>query len=218
MEIWQSKSPEDYPAAVRKMEARVVEIADGVAPETLWFLEHPPLYTAGTSAQDTDLVGGFPFPVYETGRGGQYTYHGPGQRVVYVMLDLRARGRDVRRFVTSLEDVIIQSLDCFDLQGERREGRVGVWIDTPAGEKKIAALGVRVRRWVSFHGIAINWNPDLAHFSGIVPCGLPDFGVTSMMDLGVDVPLKALDEAILASFSNVFGAQSRGTSGSKTAA
>ncbi|MEM1020474.1 MAG: lipoyl(octanoyl) transferase LipB, partial [Pseudomonadota bacterium] len=138
--------------------------------------------------------------------------------VVYVMLDLRARGRDVRRFVTSLEDVIIQSLDCFDLQGERREGRVGVWIDTPAGEKKIAALGVRVRRWVSFHGIAINWNPDLAHFSGIVPCGLPDFGVTSMMDLGVDVPLKALDEAILASFSNVFGAQSLGTSGSKTAA
>lgn len=204
MEIWHSDALVAYPEALTVMEQRVADITSGAAPETLWFLEHPPLYTAGTSADGADLLGRYPFPVYDAGRGGQYTYHGPGQRVVYTMLDLKERGRDVRRFVHDLEDVIIRALARFDVQAERRDGRVGVWVVTPAGEKKIAALGIRVRRWVSFHGIAINVEPNLQHFEGIVPCGLADFGVTSLADLGRNTDVSVLDDALEEAFLQVF--------------
>jgi len=194
-----------YPEAVAAMEARVAAIADGRAGELVWLLEHPPLYTAGVSAKAGDLLDGQRFPVFESGRGGQFTYHGPGQRVVYLMLDLNARRRDVRGYVQALEAWIIGALDPFNVEGRVVDGRVGVWTDTPAGEAKIAAIGVKVRRWVSFHGISLNVEPDLSHFGGIVPCGVTDAGVTSLVDLGRPVGMDEADAALKASFRRVFG-------------
>ena len=203
-----------YEEAVERMEARAAAIAEGRADELIWLVEHPPLYTAGTSANPADLTDPGRFPVYETRRGGQYTYHGPGQRVVYVMLDVGARGRDVRRFVSQLEDWVIATLAEFNVRGERREGRVGVWVvrkDKPltaAGqspEDKIAAIGVRLRKWVSFHGLSINVEPELSHFEGIVPCGIREHGVTSLVDLGLPVTMQDVDVALRRSFDEVFG-------------
>ena len=198
-----------YPEAVATMEARVAAIRAGDAPELVWLLEHPPLYSAGTSAKPADLVSPDRFPVYRTGRGGQYTYNGPGQRVGYVMLDLARRGGDVRRFVHDLEAWVIQALASFNVTGERREDRVGIWVDRGAGrEDKIGAIGVRVRRWVSYHGASINLEPELEHFRGIVPCGVRDarYGVTSLVELGYPVTMAELDSALRASFAEVFGA------------
>jgi lipoyl(octanoyl) transferase len=192
------------------MEARAADIADGRAGELVWLLEHPPLYTAGVSARPGDLLEPDRFPVFRSGRGGQFTYHGPGQRVAYVMLDLSARGRDVRAFVAALEAWLIGALARVNVAGEMRPGRVGVWVarkapGAPTREDKIAAIGVKLRRWVSFHGVALNVEPDLGHFSGIVPCGQTDHGVTSLVDLGLPVTLDEADAALLASFREVFG-------------
>ena len=196
-----------YPEAVAAMEARVAAIRDGSAPELFWLVEHPPLYTAGTSAAAADLLQPDRFPVYQTGRGGEFTYHGPGQRVAYVLLDLKRRGPDVRRYVQDLEEWIIRALASFAVDGQRREGRVGIWVARGSGrEEKIAAIGVRVRRWVTYHGIAINVEPELDHFSGIVPCGISEHGVTSLVDLGLPVGLADLDAALRAAFPGVFGA------------
>lgn len=206
-----SGAPVAYPTAVAEMEERVARIASGTAPELVWLCEHPPLYTAGTSAKPGDLLAAERFPVYATGRGGQYTYHGPGQRVAYVMVDVRQRfGGDVRAFVRWLEAVVIDTLAAFAVTGGIREGRVGVWVDRSnpahgAREDKIAAIGIRIRRGVSFHGVAINVDPDLEHFSGIVPCGLPGFGVTSLTDLGVKTTMTRLDEILLREVSNRLG-------------
>ncbi len=206
--------PVDYPAAVSAMETRVDAILAGAAPELIWLLEHPPLYTGGTSARPQDLRQPARFPVFASGRGGQYTYHGPGQRIGYAMLDLRRRGRDVRCFVRDLEEWIMRTLARFNICGERRPGRVGVWVARPdkgpGCEDKIAAIGVRVRRWISFHGIAINLDPELEHFSGIVPCGVdpaaePQFGVTSLRDLGILATMPELDMALAGAFGEVFG-------------
>lgn len=203
-----------YEQAVHAMEEHVAGISAGTHPEMIWLVEHPALYTAGTSADAADLVQPDRFPVYRTGRGGQYTYHGPGQRVAYVMLDLSKRGKDVRAFVASLEGWIIATLDQFNVRGERREDRVGVWVERPEKgnapdggpvEDKVAALGIRVRKWVSFHGISINVEPDLEHFSGIVPCGVTDHGVTSLVDLGLPVTMEDLDIALKASAEEIFG-------------
>jgi lipoyl(octanoyl) transferase len=203
-----------YPEALAVMEARADVIAKGEGPEAIWLLEHPALYTAGTSARPEDLRDPHRFPVFEARRGGQYTYHGPGQRVAYVMLDLNRRGRDVRRFVRELEAWVIDALSDFGVRGERREGRVGIWVtrpDRPANpdgsmrEDKIAAIGIRLRRWVSFHGISINVEPDLEHFDGIVPCGIRDHGVTSLVDLGLPVTMGDLDAALMRSFEARFG-------------
>jgi len=194
-----------YPEAVAFMEERVAAIADGGARELVWLVEHPPIYTAGTSAKDGDLLEAR-FPVFKTGRGGQFTYHGPGQRVGYVMLDLRQRGGDVRAFVRDLEEWLIRTLAQFNVKGERREGRVGIWVVRPGGrEDKIAALGVRVRRWVTFHGVSLNVEPDLSHFSGIVPCGIREHGVTSLADLGFPVSMADVDVALRSAFYDVFG-------------
>lgn len=196
-----------YPEALAEMEARVAAIRDGGAAELVWLLEHPSLYTAGTSADPAELLDGARFPVYAAGRGGRYTYHGPGQRIAYLMLDLKRRGGDVRRYVDRLEEWVIRTLATFGVRGERREGRIGIWVDTPAaGEAKIAAIGVRVRRWVSYHGVAINVAPDLGHFQGIVPCGISEYGVTSLHALGVKVGLAELDAALRARFADVFEA------------
>lgn len=201
----------DYETAVAAMEARAAAIAAGEAGELVWLLEHPPLYTAGVSAKDSDLLAPDRFPVFRTGRGGQFTYHGPGQRVAYVMLDLRERGRDVTKFVKDLEGWIIGALADFNVKGEIRDGRVGVWVERKgpgwAREDKIAAIGVRLRKWISFHGIAFNVEPDLEHFSGITPCGIsaPQFGVTSLVDLGLPVTMHDADAALRASFERVFG-------------
>jgi len=198
-----------YPAAVAAMEARAAAIADGTAGELIWLLEHPPLYTAGVSAKATDLIQPDRFPVFESGRGGQFTYHGPGQRVAYVMLDLTKRGRDVRAFVAALEAWIIDALAAFNVTGELRDGRVGVWVERKGAgwsrEDKIAAIGVKLRKWVSFHGISLNVEPDLGHFSGIVPCGQVEHGVTSLVDLGLPVTLDEADAALRASFQKIFG-------------
>ena len=203
-----------YEDALAFMEARAAAIREGSAPETVWLVEHPPLYTAGTSARSQDLVEPDRFPVFSAGRGGEYTYHGPGQRVAYVMLDLKRRREDVRAFVAALEEWIIRTLDRFNVKGERREDRVGVWVVRPdrppmpdgsQAEDKIAAIGVRLRRWVSFHGIAINVEPNLSHFSGIVPCGVADRGVTSLVDLGLPVTMADLDTAMKAAFAEIFG-------------
>ena len=197
-----------YDTAVAEMERRVGGIAADQAPQMVWLLEHPPLYTAGTSARAADLLTVGRFPVYRSGRGGQFTYHGPGQRVCYVMLDLKRWGSDVRRYVCDLEEWIIRALGRFNVKGERRDGRVGIWVARGGGrEDKIAAIGVRIRRWVSFHGIAINVEPDLEHFSGIVPCGISGlgYGVTSLVDLGLPVTMADLDLALKESFSQVFG-------------
>lgn len=202
----QSQEPVPYPVALEKMETRAAMIAKGEAPEQIWLLEHPALYTAGTSAKPSDLITPDRFPVFATGRGGQYTYHGPGQRVAYFMLDLKTRGRDVRVFVKGLEEIIIQTLASFGVESGRREGRVGVWVNMQGGrEAKIAALGVRIRKWISFHGISINLNPDLSHFSGIVPCGISEHGVTSLHKLGVEISMAELDVALQSHFIKIFG-------------
>ncbi len=209
-----SDAPVPYLEAVASMEARVAEIAAGRAPELVWLLEHPPLYTSGTSGKAEDLLDPR-FPIFDTGRGGQLTYHGPGQRVAYVMLDLKRRQPDVRAYVAGLEQWIIQTLAAFNVRGERREDRVGVWVARPdkgAGfEDKIAAIGVRLRRWVSFHGIAINLEPDLTHFDAIVPCGVADprYGVTSLVDLGHPATPVDVDLALRQAFEEVFGAVQR---------
>jgi len=199
-----------YPEAVAAMEARVQAIVDGEAGELVWLLEHPPLYTAGVSAKPSDLLDPDRFPVFESARGGQYTYHGPGQRVVYVMLDLRKRRQDVRAFVAALEDWVIDALARFNVVGEVRTCRVGVWVDRkepglPVREEKIAAIGVKLRRWVSFHGISLNVEPDLSHFGGIIPCGITEHGVTSLLDQGLPVTMDEVDAALKASFEQVFG-------------
>lgn len=207
---WQlSPAPVPYPVALAAMEERVLGISSGIANELVWLLEHPPLYTAGTSARAEDLLDPR-FPVYTTGRGGQYTYHGPGQRVAYTLLDLKKRNPDLRAYVRALEEWTIRALRDFGVRGERREGRVGIWVDMarhgrPAGtEAKIAAIGVRVRKWVSFHGIAVNIHPDLSHYAGIVPCGIRAHGVTSLHDLGVPAPLSEFDAALARHFAPVF--------------
>jgi len=206
----------DYDEAIDFMETRAAEIAAGTAPECIWLLEHPPLYTAGTSARIEDLTEPDRFPVYTSKRGGQYTYHGPGQRVVYVMLNVAKRGQDVRRFVQELEAWVIKALAEFSLTGHIREGRVGVWVERPdmprradgaLTEDKIAAIGIRLRKWVSFHGISINVEPDLEHFGGIVPCGIQEHGVTSLVDLGLPVTLSEVDVALKRSFYEVFAAE-----------
>jgi lipoyl(octanoyl) transferase len=195
----------DYGTAVSEMEARVAAIRAGAAPELCWLLEHPPLYTAGTSARDQDLLTPARLPVFRTGRGGQYTYHGPGQRVGYVMLDLQRRGPDLRAYIWQLEEWVIRALTRFGVQGERRDGRIGIWVVKPGGqEAKIAALGVRVRRWVTYHGVAINLDADLGNFAGIVPCGIRDAGVTSLADLGLTVSMSELDAALIEAFEDVF--------------
>jgi lipoyl(octanoyl) transferase len=201
-----SDQPVPYPEAVAEMEARVAAIHAGDAPELVWLLEHPALYTAGTSANPADLVDPGRFPVFESGRGGQYTYHGPGQRVAYVMLDLKRRGPDIRAYVHDLEEWLIRTLAGFVVRGERRCGRVGIWVERGNGrEDKIAAIGVRVRHWVTFHGIALNLDPDLSHFEGIVPCGIREHGVTSLWDLGLTPTMADLDCRLMASFAEVFG-------------
>src|SRR5919106_5026756 len=197
----------DYGTAVSEMEARVAAIRAGTAPELCWLLEHPPLYTAGTSARAEDLLTPHRLPVFRTGRGGQYTYHGPGQRVGYVMLDLQRRGPDLRAYIWRLEEWLIRTLARFGIQGERRDGRIGIWVVKPGGqEAKIAALGVRVRRWVTYHGVAINLDPDLDNFAGIVPCGIRDAGVTSLADLGLTVSMSELDAALIEAFAEAFEA------------
>lgn len=209
-----SDQPVEYPEAMGFMEQRVADIRAGTAPETVWLLEHPPLYTAGTSAKAADLLTP-QFPVYDAGRGGQYTYHGPGQRVGYVMLDLTARGGDLHDFVWRLEEWLIRTLAQFAVKGERRCGRVGVWVDMapygrPGQESKIGALGVRVRRGVSFHGVSLNIEPDLTHFGGIVPCGIREFGVTSLADLGHIITMDEVDMAMQAAFTEIFSADAPG--------
>lgn len=202
-----------YPEAVAQMEARAEAIANGNMPEMVWLLEHPPLYTAGTSADSADLIDKGRFPVFASGRGGQYTYHGPGQRVAYVMLDLKQRGPDVRRFVAGLEAWLIGTLKAFNITGERREDRVGVWVRRPdkplvdgqVAEDKVAAIGIRIRRWVTFHGVSLNVEPDLGHFSGIVPCGVEAHGVTSLADLGLTITMPEVDMVLRGEFELVFG-------------
>ena len=203
-----------YAQALAEMEARAAQIARGEAPERVWLLEHPPLYTSGTSAKPGDLLDAR-FPVFETGRGGQFTYHGPGQRIAYVILDLKRRKQDVRAFVAALEAWIMEALAAFNVRGERREDRVGVWVRLPEKapladgtprEDKIAAIGIRLRKWLSFHGISINVEPELAHFDGIVPCGVTGHGVTSLADLGLPVTMEDADIALKRNFETVFGA------------
>ncbi|KPF63467.1 hypothetical protein IP69_19015 [Bosea sp. AAP35] len=203
-----------YDDAVAQMERRAGLIADGLVPERVWLVEHPPLYTAGTSAKDADLIAPERFPVHRSGRGGQFTYHGPGQRVAYVMLDLKRREPDLRRFVAALESWLIATLDGFNVKGERREDRVGVWVRRPEkavrgghamAEDKIAAIGIRVRRWVSFHGISLNVEPELSHFDGIVPCGVSEHGVTSLVDLGLPLTMADVDVGLRREFERIFG-------------
>jgi len=206
MEWLISANPVAYETAIAEMDRRVGAIRLGEADQAVWLLEHPALYTAGTSAAPQDLLQPDRFPVHQAGRGGQYTYHGPGQRVAYVMLDLKNRNSDIRAYVRDLENWIIVTLQRFGVQGERRDGRVGIWVNRGDGrEDKIAAIGVRVRRWVSFHGISINARPDLSHFDGIVPCGLSQYGVTSLADLGIQIGMDELDAALKETFTEVFG-------------
>jgi lipoyl(octanoyl) transferase len=205
MPLWQVRPGFlPYPEAIAFMEKRVAAIAAGQERELVWLVEHPPIYTAGTSAKPEDLLEAR-FPVFKTGRGGQFTYHGPGQRVVYLMLDLKQRGGDIRAYVRSLEEWLIRALARFAVKGELRQGRVGIWVEHGGQEDKIAALGVRVRHWVSFHGISLNVAPELSHFSGIVPCGIRGHGVTSLADLGVKATMSDADAALRAAFGEVFG-------------
>ena len=200
-----SETPVEYAAAVEEMEERVAAIRAGTAGELIWLLEHPPLYTAGTSARDEELIEPGRLPVHRTGRGGRYTYHGPGQRIAYVMLDLRTRGQDVRCYVNRLEAWIIRTLARFEVCGERRDGRVGIWVVRPSGnEEKIAAIGVRVRQWVTYHGLALNVDPELEHYRGIVPCGIAEHGVTSLAELGIAPTMGEVDMALRCAFSEVF--------------
>jgi lipoyl(octanoyl) transferase len=200
-----SQEPVEYLDALAAMEERVAAIRAGDAPELCWLLEHPPIYTAGTSAREQDLLAPSRLPVFKTGRGGQYTYHGPGQRIGYVMLDLQRRGPDLRSYIWHLEEWVIRTIARFGVRGERRAGRVGIWVVKPSGaEAKIGAIGVRVRRWVTFHGVAVNLAPDLDHYAGIVPCGISDAGVTSLADLGVGAIMGDLDAALIETFEQVF--------------
>ena len=203
-----SRTAVDYPVAIEAMEERVAGIAAGDAHDLIWLLEHPPLYTAGTSSRAQDLIEPNRFPVYQTGRGGQYTYHGPGQRVVYVMLDLKRHGSDVRAFVKKLEQWIIATLAELGIDGAVRDGRIGVWVPRPTigpnHEDKIAAIGIRVRRWVTFHGLSLNVSPDLDHFAGIVPCGISEHGVTSLKDLGRQTTMAQVDAVLMAQFAKLF--------------
>ena len=199
-----SDIPIAYPEAVEEMEKLAAAIAEGLAGELVWLLEHPPIYTAGTSANDRDLIDAR-FPVYRTGRGGQFTYHGPGQRVGYVMLDLKTRKPDVRAYVRDLEQWLIETLAQFNVKGERREGRVGIWVQRGLREDKVAALGVRIKRGETFHGVSLNVEPDLSHFTGIVPCGISQHGVTSLADLGIPVTMADVDVALKRGFQKVFG-------------
>jgi len=194
-----------YLPAVAAMEERVRAIRNGEAPELVWLVEHPPLYTAGTSAKPEDLLVPDRLPVHRTGRGGEFTYHGPGQRVAYLMLDVGCRGRDVRRFVRSIEAWLIATLDAFGIHGDRRDGRVGVWVTRSGGEYKIAAVGLRLRRWISYHGISINVDPDLGHYGGIVPCGIRQHGVTSFAALGVTATMQDIDAVLRTTFTEIFG-------------
>ncbi len=194
-----------YDAGVRRMERRVAAIRAGAAGELAWLVEHPPLYTAGTSARAGDLLAPGRFPVHASGRGGEFTYHGPGQRVVYLMLDLTRRGRDVRRLVRSIEAWLIAALAEFGVRGERRAGRIGIWVERPGGEAKIAAVGIRLRHWISYHGLSLNVAPDLSHYDGIVPCGIRGYGVTSLADLGVPASMAEVDAALAQHFPAVFG-------------
>ena len=202
MQIIKSNELADYKSALQLMEGKVDAIINGSGENVLWLLEHPPLYTSGTSSKSTDLLND-KFPVYKAGRGGEYTYHGPGQRVVYVMRKLEVP--DLRAYVKNLEQWIINTLARFGINGERREGRIGIWVEHNGTEAKIAALGIRVRKWVAYHGIAINVDPDLSHFSGIVPCGISQFGVTSMKKLGVDVAMDEVDNVLVDEFIKLFG-------------
>ena len=199
-----SDTPIPYETSINVMEQRIKGIREGNERELIWLIEHPPLYTAGTSADASDLISPDRFPVYDAGRGGQYTYHGPGQRIAYVMLDLKKRNSDVRAFVQDMEDWIVDVLAQYQIKGEKREGRVGVWVDRGHREDKIAAIGVRVRRWVSFHGISVNVDPDLSHYSGIVPCGISEHGVTSLVDLGIPVSMPEFDIELRSSFEKIF--------------
>jgi lipoyl(octanoyl) transferase len=202
-----SAAPVAYEAAVADMEARVAAIREGTAPEFVWLLEHPPLYTAGTSARDEELLDPGRLPVHRTGRGGRYTFHGPGQRIAYVLLDLTRRDRDVRCHVHRLEEWMIRTLTRFGVRGERRTGRVGIWVVGPdGGEEKIAAIGVRVRRWVTYHGVALNVAPDLDHYRGIVPCGIAEHGVTSLAALGISATMAEVDDVLGATFAEIFAA------------
>ena len=202
-----SPLPVLYPEAVDFMERRVDDISNGIAPETVWILEHDSIYTAGTSAKDEDLLDADTWPVYKTGRGGQYTYHGPGQRIIYVMLDLKKRGTDLRLFVRSLENWLIETLKPFGIAGKCRKERIGIWVNTEEGEQKIASLGIRIRKWISYHGIAININPDLKHFNGIVPCGLSNYKMTSFENLGIITNKNELDNILKSNFSKHFSIQ-----------
>jgi len=203
-DFWRvTKAPVFYEDAVARMESRVADICAGRAGNQVWLLEHPPLYTAGTSADPADLLNPA-FPVFETGRGGQYTYHGPGQRIAYVMMDLRPCGSDLRQYICDLEEWVIRALADFGVKCERRPGRVGLWVAHADGEDKIAAIGVRVRRWVAFHGVSINLSPDLSHYAGIVPCGIRGHGVTSLQKLGIPATLPDLDAALMKRWSEVF--------------
>lgn len=200
-----SKGLIDYKETLLAMETRVAKINEGSQEELLWFVEHPPLYTAGTNSNSNDLLNQTRFPVHQVGRGGQYTYHGPGQRVVYTMLDLKNRGADIRKFVRDLESVIIKTLAEFDVTGERRKGRVGIWVKCEKTEKKIAAIGIRIRHWITFHGIAINVNPNLEHFSGIVPCGISQYGITSLEELNIKCTMFEVDRVLRKYLLKTFG-------------
>ena len=204
IEFETTKGLTDYQKALVVMEARVTGIHEGSETELLWFVEHPPVYTAGTNSNKKDLLSPTRFPVHQVGRGGQYTYHGPGQRVVYIMLNLNKRGKDVRSFIHNLEQVVINTLTEFGITGERRPGRVGIWVNETETEKKIAAIGIRIRHWITFHGISININPNLEHFSGINPCGISKFGVTSLTNLNVNCTLEDFDTALKRHFSKIF--------------
>ena len=201
-----SADPVPYPDAVAEMEARAAAIRAGAAPEMVWLLEHPALFTAGSSARPEDLLDDLGLPVFATGRGGQYTYHGPGQRVAYVMLDLKPRGGDVRAYVGHLEDWLIATLAAFGVRGERRQGRIGIWVEHRGNESKIAAIGVRIRRWVTYHGVSLNVAPELAHYRGIVACGIREHGVTSLAELGVEATMDDVDDVLRETFAAVFGA------------
>jgi lipoyl(octanoyl) transferase len=201
-----AEEPVDYPNALNFMDNRVVEIRQQNAGDCVWLLQHPPLYTAGTSSRPQDLLDPDRFPVFEAGRGGQYTYHGPGQRIAYVMLDLKKRGSDIGAYIQDLEDWMILALQSFGVEAQKRQGRVGLWVDRGGGrEDKIAAIGVRVRRWVTFHGVALNVDPDLSHFGGIVPCGIQNYGVTSLWDLGLTPTMEEVDIALMEAWEQTIG-------------